>query len=263
MMKRNPGRDELMAYMSSKVNHIYQRLGIDSLESDTFFDTLLRDLSVGYLCSFGNPDCTNPAKAKFAEWMSSSDPDEENSNPIDAAVRSTVYCSAVAEGQSDVWDFLFERYLRGTNGNEKSNILSALGCSSNEETLQRYLALSMDPDSGIRKQDGKSVVSSVANNAQGSAIAFRWLDSNWDAIRSYFDTAVSSPLADMVGVVARSFNTQEELDGLKIFVQSHQNNLGTAQRATELAIETTEANIAWMEDYYNVIVEWLQGKTQS
>ncbi len=45
----------------------------------------------------------------FSGWMSSSDPDDPEENPVNRHVRSYVYCGAVREIGSDAVEFLQER----------------------------------------------------------------------------------------------------------------------------------------------------------
>ena len=62
----------------------------------------------------------------------------------------------------------------------------------------------------------------------------------------------------MVSAVTASFNTEERLDELEAFYETNYFNLGTAQRAMEAAIESTEVNVDWMEMYEEIIDTWLR-----
>lgn len=49
----------------------------------------------------------------------------------------------------------------------------------------------MDPTSGVRKQDGGDVVSSVASNKKvGHYLAWSWVRLKWPAISDYFDASI-------------------------------------------------------------------------
>ena len=89
--------------------------------------------------------------------------------------------------------------------------------------------MALNPESGIMKQDGRSVVSAVASSSVGNTIAWRWIQDNWDEIRAYFDTSVSSPIARMFESVTQA----EDLAEVEAFAAANADNLGTAQRATE------------------------------
>ena len=44
---------------------------------------------------------------------------------------------------------------------------------------------------------------------------------------------------------------------LKEFASKHAGELGTSERAVKQSIEAGEANIAWMEAYYEVNIAWI------
>jgi hypothetical protein len=48
----------------------------------------------------------------------------------------------------------------------------------------RYLNYSIDPNSGIRVQDSRSVFAAVYRRAGGVDVAFKFLDKNFDAIET-------------------------------------------------------------------------------
>ena len=137
MMSRQPDYALLKDFILEKVTHVYQRLGLDPLPGDSYFDSQLRVIAANYMCSYRNSDCLDQANEEFNIWFTSPNPDDENSNPIDAGVRRIVYCTSVSSGSNEVWDFMFERYSNSNNANERSTILSALGCSGDAATLQR------------------------------------------------------------------------------------------------------------------------------
>lgn len=61
----------------------------------------------------------------------------------------------------------------------------------------------------------------------------------------------------MIAACASDFNTKFELSELEAFHEEHLEELGTAKRDTEIAIQNVKANVEWMENYYDVIVDWL------
>ena len=105
--------------------------------------------------------------------------DSNNDNPVPSDIRSTVYCTAVKEGGADTWDFMWSEFLGSGNANEKINIMNALACSEEVWLLQRYLDMSLDENSGIRKQDGYRVIIGVSRNTIGRYVAWDWIRQNW------------------------------------------------------------------------------------
>ena len=74
---------------------------------------------------------------------------------------------AVAEGNEEVWNFLWNELKQTSNANERNNIFRGLACTQEVWILQRYLDLTIDPNSIIRKQDGSLVIGNIAANSVG------------------------------------------------------------------------------------------------
>nr|CAD7454445.1 unnamed protein product [Timema tahoe] len=98
---------------------------------------------------------------------------------ISANQKQVVYCTAIKHGGLREWEFAWRQYSSTNVGSEQETLLAALGCSRNLWILNRYLKMMMDESSGIRKQDGALVFTSVANTEKGNQIAFYFLRNNW------------------------------------------------------------------------------------
>ena len=137
-------------------------------------------------------------------------------------------CSAIANGNETTWDFLFTRYSNSNNGHEKVSIMKALSCSTEVWILERYLEMSLNEDSGVRKQDGYRVIVGVSENLIGRYIAWNWIRDNWERLSNYYDTAISSSVGRIISAVAKDFNTAFELAELEMFIVDHDGELGSA-----------------------------------
>jgi len=64
--------------------------------------------------------------------------------------------------------------------------------------FQRYLDMTTNPNSGIRKQDGTNVISSIASGSVGRYVVWDWIRMKWSMVSTYFDTAISSSVGKMI-----------------------------------------------------------------
>jgi hypothetical protein len=103
---------------------------------------------------------------------------------ISENLREIVYCTAISVGGQAEWDFAWERYLNANVENEKETLMMALGCSKEIWILSRYLEWAVTERSGIRKHDSARVFAAVANNAIGQQLAYRFLKTNWNRLRT-------------------------------------------------------------------------------
>ena len=192
--------------------------------------------------------------------MSEADPDSQS--PLPASTRDSILCAAVAEGDEATWAFIWARYLGSHNANEKLSLLTALACSRDVWILQRYLEMSLTEDGGVRKQDGYKIVVAVSNNLVGRFLAWDWLRSHWEELTTYYDPAVNVYVGRIISAVARDFNTEFLLSQLERFVTEHEEELGTATRDAGMVIESSRANVAWMEKHYQTVVDWISHQSQ-
>ena len=102
------------------------------------------------------------------------------SNPVQ--LRGVNYCTAIAQGNVSRWDFVYQRFLASNVASEQAILLGALGCSKEIWVLNRYLKMSLDPESGFRKQHTTSIFYHVAYNIIGRDLAFDFARNNWDKI---------------------------------------------------------------------------------
>ncbi len=96
--------------------------------------------------------------------------------------RHHTYCTAIKYGGKREWDFAWRMASTVTSSQHRAVLLATLACSREPWLLSRYLWFTLDPESGIRKQDGKELIVSVSRNPVGRFIAFDFIRENFDAL---------------------------------------------------------------------------------
>ena len=105
------------------------------------------------LCRLDHVECNEYSRYLVDQWMSLPNPDTESPIPVSiqgqdiltldnpqsifSNTAGTVLCSAVAQGNESVWDWLWQRYLNTHNANEKVVIMTSLTCSKEVWILAR------------------------------------------------------------------------------------------------------------------------------
>ena len=117
-------------------------------------------------------------------------------------------------------------------------------------------------DSEIRKQDASSALRSVSRNRIGRDIAWDWVRNDYDRISAYFGpkVGIGGPIEEMVVTIASDFNTKLKLEELKKFYSQHTDDFGTNNREIQKAIQKVKANMNWMDNNYETIVDWLENR---
>ncbi|XP_038078719.1 putative aminopeptidase-2 isoform X2 [Patiria miniata] len=241
--------ENFMEYMKEKVTPMYTYTGWDD-EGD-HLKRLGRSRAISLACRYRNTDCVEKSEVLFEDWMN---------NPTDTTIQpdlqSTVFCTAIAVGGSTEWDAAFAAYNDSNTVSSLKDVLeSAMACSKDRDTLQKYLEKVLDTNL-IRAQDGQAVVSAVAGNPEGRTLAWDFFVQNWAFFRETYGNSVFL-LENVVTAVTNDFNTQAELDKVKRFMAEHPDQ-GTGSRAFTQSLAVISANIRWMDQNYDEVAKWLR-----
>ncbi|XP_030623171.1 aminopeptidase N isoform X1 [Chanos chanos] len=206
-------------------------------------------------CSTGVESCQNLTTNWYQQWM-----DNPDHNPIHPNLRSTVYCSAIAAGKAEEWEFGWQMFKKASIASEADKLMSSLACTRDELLLNRYLSYTLD-STKVRKQDATSVIVYVASNVVGQSLAWDFVRKNWRYMFTEYGVG-SFSFAKIIGGVTQSFSTQHELEQLLQFKKENSGvGFGSATAALEQAIEKTQANIKWVAENEREVADWFTNET--
>ncbi|ELW62808.1 aminopeptidase N [Tupaia chinensis] len=206
--------------------------------------------AISTACSNGLNECREMVAALFKQWM-----DNPSHNPIPPNLRSTVYCNAIAQGGEDEWDFAFQQFRNATLVNEADKLRAALACSNEVWILNRYLTYTLNPNY-IRKQDATSTISSIASNVIGQTLVWDFVRSNWKKLFEDYGGG-SFSFSNLIQAVTRRFASEYELQQLEQFKKDNmETGFGSGTRALEQALEKTKANIKWVKENKEAVLNW-------
>ncbi|OCT89713.1 hypothetical protein XELAEV_18018332mg [Xenopus laevis] len=203
-------------------------------------------------CSYDVEECLEFASKLFNAWMV-----PPFTNNIHPNLRTNVYCTAVAQGGEEEWNFLWDRFQETDIAQEADKLRAALACSKEPWILNRLLEYSLD-STKIRRQDAVSTISSVVNNPIGQSLAWDFVRANWKTLYSMFGES-SFSFGNLIERVSRRFSTDFELEQLMQFKNDNQNpGFGTASQALEQSIEKTKANRNWVNENKAAVKKWFE-----
>ncbi|KAM6308555.1 aminopeptidase N [Aegotheles albertisi] len=213
--------------------------------------------AISTACSYGIAECQELATNYSRLWQQN-----PANNPIPPNLRSAIYCSMVATGGVDTWDFIWARFKEAAVVSEADRLRTALTCSTQSWILNRYLQYTLDPTK-IRKQDATSTINSIASNVVGQPLAWDFIRSNWKTLFSQYGGG-SFSFSRLILAVTQRFSTEFELQQLEQFKADNQDvGFGTGTRALEQALERTRANINWVRENQQTVLDWFDGETRT
>uniref|UniRef100_A0A8C4HYL1 Aminopeptidase n=1 Tax=Dicentrarchus labrax TaxID=13489 RepID=A0A8C4HYL1_DICLA len=205
--------------------------------------------AVGYACGMGVEGCRELIKSWYRQWM-----ENPHHNPIHPNLKSTVYCSAIAFGGVEEWDFAWRMFKNATLASEASRLRAAMSCTKAPWLLNRYLEYTLDPTK-IRKQDATSTIQYVARNIVGMPLAWNFVRARWGYIFQYGKGSFS--FSNLINGITKRFSSEFELQELKKFKEENLHvGFGSATLALEQAIEKTTANIKWVTENKAHVLKW-------
>ncbi|KAG4070580.1 hypothetical protein HA402_011967 [Bradysia odoriphaga] len=165
-------------YILGLVSNIYDILGFNSRPTDTRLDVYNRANILSNACKFGHQGCITAAVSEFNKLV-----EQPLSYSVPPNVRPVVYCTAITEGNETTWNFLWERFLTENVAAEQVVILTALGCTKDEELLKGYLNRIITDS--VRLQDKQAAFTATYNNhGENVQIVLDYVLANYTAIKN-------------------------------------------------------------------------------
>ncbi|KAH8363302.1 hypothetical protein KR084_008012, partial [Drosophila pseudotakahashii] len=242
------------AFMKFIVRPAFDHYGLNEPDNESHLQLKHRALVAYFACKFNYDRCTQVAQIKFREWMR-----DAKKNPIKPNLKSVIYCTSLAEGSLPEWYFAYKQYKTTTSASEKEEILTSLGCTTKPWLLSKYLNMTINPTSGILKQDGALAFRAVASNAIGHEIAFDFLQGNIKEIAEYYGDGFST-LSEMIKSLTiymnKDYHKQQLMD---LAATCRKLGLKAVESAINLAMEQVNNNIYWRNHSYHSLKNFLEG----
>ncbi|XP_055622223.1 aminopeptidase N isoform X2 [Toxorhynchites rutilus septentrionalis] len=252
MMARQPAYESFLAVMRSVLRKSFDELGFEDRPDDDHLQMIHRERIVGLACKFGIDKCSVRAQTLYRRWMT-----DHRDNQIPPNLKGVIYCTSLRDGGVPEWNFAYKRYKETDSASEKEMILNALGCTVKPWLLSKYLNMTLDPTSGISKQDGARAFQSVARNYAGNDIAFNFLYENIEKIAEYFGNGFSTitRIIDSVTLLMNQHHHKEQFD--RFARKAHKLGLRTIEKSIRMAEEQISNNIHWRSTSYYKLQEFL------
>ncbi|CAJ1057308.1 aminopeptidase Ey-like [Xyrichtys novacula] len=207
--------------------------------------------AINLACRSGLEECQNLAKMWFNQWMTT------GVNPIHANLRSTVYCNAIAAGGAEEWEFAWTQFKNASIAIEADKLRYALSCTTQPWLLNRYLEYTLDADM-VRKQDATSTIVYIAGNVIGQSLAWDFVRDRWNYIFTQYGGG-SFSFSNLINGVTERFSTDFELQQLKQFKEDNaETGFGSGTLAVDQSIERTIANIKWISENKQTVLNWFK-----
>ncbi|KAJ3596373.1 hypothetical protein NHX12_002781 [Muraenolepis orangiensis] len=246
MLDRSIVNGPMQAYMRKLVTPLYIHFQnyTDNCSIPQDFSEQPNQLhAIQLACSNELPECQTMAINLFRHWIMN------GTNRIHPNLRFVIYCQGVAAGGDSEWEFVWRMYQNSSIiPPEKDNLGHALTCTNRIWQLNRLLDYCLDLDM-IPNMDVLEIIGHVAANPVGQALAWNFVRAHW----TFFIENYRPSLTHVLLTVTKRFSTDFELQELKQFQVAHN---ASENMVMNQAIERTRANIEWVKENKQPVLEW-------
>uniref|UniRef100_A0A8C3AP23 Aminopeptidase n=1 Tax=Cyclopterus lumpus TaxID=8103 RepID=A0A8C3AP23_CYCLU len=201
--------------------------------------------AIGIACSMGVQGCGELIKSWYRQWM-----ENPHHNPIHPNLKSTVYCSAIAFGGVEEWDFAWRMFKNATLASEASRLRSGMACTKAPWLLNRYV---QHPN--LWEYLPPRSLSTTGFNPV-SLMNSIFLFSTRYGGRSF-------SFSGLINGITKRLSTEFELQELMKFKEDNLHvGFGSATMALEQAIEKTTANIKWVAENKAHVLKWFNDESK-
>lgn len=228
--------DLFCSYVHTLIGPILSQVGWTKVDGEDHTTSLLRAKIIGVAIKFKHQPTIDTAIKKFAAFYGAGALQPatagaaESGASLSPDLRGSVYGAVVARGGEFGYEAIQQLGASSSLSEEQVRCLNALGCSSDRRLLLRTLDSCISPS--VRTQDGPTLMTVIASNRHGSALAWAFTMENWPAILKKYQQ--SSSLSRIVGQVG-NFTSRVHKAQVEEFFQTHAHP--GAERAVKQAIE--------------------------
>ena len=209
------------------------RSGWEPRAGEGHLDALLRSVVLREAGGYGDPEVIAQAHVLFDAHLA-------GATDLHPDLRGLVYGLEAQEGSRETYNHLWALEKATELHEEKTRLLMSLGRFRHEGLLQETLERSLGEE--VRVQDTVLVVSAVAANLAGRALAWDFVKTHWRE----FDRRYGDGGFDMIRLVAivEGFSSRDKREDVATFFEA--NPVPSAERAIRQALERIDLNAAWL-----------------
>jgi len=229
---------EFVAFGKATVLKALAKVGWDSKEGESHTDKLLRASVMELLDSFAFDDAAvaKEAKRRFdAHWTEPA--------VLPSEYKSTVYRIVLLNGGLAEYEAVLAEYRNTEDNQVRKYPMFTLGAVADLSLKQRTLDWALKSGE-VKTQDTFYPIGSVASNAVGAEMTWKYFQENFALIKSMYAKASPSLLAAMVVSSIGRFCTTARADEVQAFFT--QNPLPTVERRISQSLENMRANAAML-----------------
>ncbi|KAF2885918.1 hypothetical protein ILUMI_20255, partial [Ignelater luminosus] len=179
MLAAQPEYNLFENYVNKSLSGAYGHLGFLEGPHDQHSGKLIRISVLNWLCKVGHQECRTKSLNQVRAWKAN------NQSDITPNLETPVFCGAMRIGNSEDWEFLYQKFIKAVNRKQKFQLLIGLSCSENKNILNRFLDKVLEDNSTLTFIERYSIFTSVSSAGNiGLNTVFDYIDEHLESLKT-------------------------------------------------------------------------------
>lgn len=243
-----------MKHIFTLIKNIHQKLGFVDKRGEDKLNILLRRELNFLSCSLGLKDCIEKSLRYFNNWKNGVN------RRVPKNLKQVVYTTAIKEGTKEDWDFLWNQYESTNVVSEKVEILNALSCSQDSETLNQYLRSVTSNFNGneMHERDLSSILSSVSScSLFGAEFTLDFVDQHYKEIVDS-EGGDYEQISRILSEASKYLTTENLVDKFEVLIKSHNIDFEPIMPSLKSQLNFVKSELNWYKKNSKKIIDCLQ-----
>ncbi|XP_011497942.1 PREDICTED: aminopeptidase N-like [Ceratosolen solmsi marchali] len=236
-------------YVLNSTTNLLTSVGLEESENDKHLTKLNRIVALKWVCSLGHQECTTKMQEKLVMWL-----DNSTKNRLSPDLKKITLCYGLQSADIDIWQKVLDKCVETTDPDNQKELLVALGCSNNNQILQKYFNFILNDTSPFNNTF--SVISTAISSAlENSEVG---IDTALDYVIKRFITLLrkiknEDQISSLFSNIGSKITTTIQIEKLKTTI-----NMDIPENITNQGIKFAENNIKWLTDNKETLRLWMK-----
>ncbi len=122
----------LQGFLNNLLAFYYEFTGIEDEDGEHRLKKYSRNIAIAWACNVVSVACRTDSLSALRSIISANGEFHQN-------VRNVLYCAALRSGNSNDFNFVWDRLLSSASQEYRSTLINALACTSTDTLLEQYL----------------------------------------------------------------------------------------------------------------------------
>ncbi|EDW67457.1 aminopeptidase N [Drosophila virilis] len=241
-------------YVATLVSDQFDKFGVNDIDGEQHLVKFTRNVVINLACLAGLKSCLDETNVKLQALVN-------QGTPIEPNLQTPVYCNGLKQADDKTFNFVYDKLMDSNDQAERRLLISALGCSQNEDQLMKYVSSSIDQSNKLRTQERYTLLSPTYSRGEvGLLVCIDFLLEHWQEYGNLNPGfGGNNPLAADIESMAAYVVTESQKQKLQLLIDTVKGSEFVSDTLQDSVDTTIAANMEWLSTNREPIISWVTG----